>query len=171
MSLAVKESKSGFSSENFNELLDRAGFPKLNDGRIVALSNELGKAFSTCRPWCMENKGPKTYEATFEVVSHILKKIPGDWDPHSVCAWLYGAKNPFTEFDVDSTLMLDVSLMLTELAKKKGLDLSRADIKKYTIKVYKHLDGLRKEGVVIHSVEDSSDAMNIIRFCLEQPND
>lgn len=171
MSAAIKESKSGFSSEKFNELLDMAGFPQLHDGRIVKLAKQLGKAFSTCRPWCMENKGPKTYEATFEVVSDILSNIPGDWDPHSVCAWLYGAKNPFTEFNVDSTLMLDISLAVTELAKEENRDLSRADIKNITIKIYKHLVGLRQKGHAVSSVEENQDAMNLIRFCLEQLND
>jgi len=167
----LTKNESGFSSR-FNELLDMANFPKIHEGRYTegAKRFEL-KSVATFRSWCVENKKPRTYEMLLDIVSSIMSDIPGDYDPHCVIAWLHGAKNPFDEYDIDSTLMLDVSLTVTDIAKEENRELSRMEIKNITMRIYKYLVGQRRKGLEIEPVEENRDAINLINFCLEQPND
>jgi len=167
----LTKNESGFSSR-FNELLDMANFPKVHEGRYTegAKRFEL-KSAATFRLWCTEDKKPRTYEMLLDIVKSIMSDIPGDYDPHGVIAWLYGAKNPFNDYVIDSTLMLDVFLTVTDIMKIKNKELSRMEIKNITIRIYEHLVGQRRKGLEIGSVEKNRGAIDLINFCLEQPND
>ncbi len=165
----IENKKSGFS-EHFNKLLDMAHFPQVNEGRYSEGARQFGlKSAVTFRSWCTENKKPRTYDMLLDVVTHILEDIPGDYDPHSVIAWLHGAKNPFVD-DVDSTLMLDVSLTVSDIVNSENKKLTRPQIKDVTMTIYKYLIEQRRKGLRIESVEESRDAINLIKFCVEQTN-
>jgi len=171
MTEIITKQKPDFS-DRFNQLLDMVDFPKPNEGRYTEGAKRFKhKSHLTFRSWCIDNKKPRTYEILLDVVISLLSDIQGDYDPHSIIAWLYGGdavKNPFDSTDTDFSLKLDIFLLVTDIAKNEKVELSKSDLKHITKRIYSFLVKQRRKGIKIEPVENNADAINLINFCLDE---
>lgn len=124
------ELHSGFS-ERFNYLLDKAGYPGMNQGRLTMLSEDEAMSMSGVRNWVVENIPPKASKL-LEICERLLnEKIKGSYNPKRVAGWLeYGDEvvpNPFVDADSikdDHIVMGKIYVLVHQAAKKLSIDIN-----------------------------------------------
>lgn len=83
----------GFS-ERFGQLLDMAGYPSVNSGRLTELSEDLGVSVSGVRKWVASDKPPRTAKLIeiCELIVNIRMNKDGKGsarlNPRKIACWL-----------------------------------------------------------------------------------
>jgi len=120
---------SGFS-ERFNYLLDKAGYPGMQQGRLTSLSNDENMSVAGVRKWIVEDNPPKASKL-MEIVERLLKEnITGKYNPKRIAGWLeYGDEvvpNPFESrksIEKDHLIMGDIYVLVYKAAKRLDIDI------------------------------------------------
>lgn len=126
-------SVTGFS-DRFNFFLDQADYPRLNKGRLTAVSEDLGMSLSGARKWIIENTPPQT-SRLIEICEKIVRqRLNKNYDPKRIACWLeYGDEivaNPFTSgrsIATDHLIMGNIYVLVHEAAKGLGIDIYSID--------------------------------------------
>lgn len=115
----------GFS-QRFQELLDRAGFPPMGDGRINLGADVFGVSKSGFRGWCQFDTPPRVFSELRRVVEILLDRADRkDVLPEAVMGWLYVGElrgNPFTKNIGNDALAQEIYVSVRIVANKKGID-------------------------------------------------
>jgi len=115
----------GFS-QRFQELLDRAGFPPMGDGRINLGAEVFGVSKSGFRGWCQFDTPPRVFSELRRVVEILLDRADRrDVLPEAVMGWLYVGElrgNPFTKSIGSDALAQEIYVSVRIVANKKGID-------------------------------------------------
>lgn len=115
----------GFSLR-FQELLDRAGFPPMGDGRINLGAEVFAVSKSGFRGWCQFDTPPRVFNELRRVVQLLLMRADRtDVLPETVIGWLYVGElrgNPFNRTMTNDSLNQETYVSVRIVANKMGID-------------------------------------------------
>lgn len=157
----------GFSSR-FNELLDRATYPK--HGRFTRGSHAANVAVSTFKQWCTADQAPRNYSDLVDLIKVIILDVPGKHDPHAIAAWLLAGESvphPFKDAEIDFVLIGDIYLVISTIASKRNSQLTPATMQEFIAWIQQYVVHQRKIGKCSGPIRHDEDVKRIVNSALD----
>jgi|GEM_PF-6723649 len=163
----VKDSKKkepgscpGFS-KRFNQLLDLAGYPSFNQGRLTVLAEDLNMSMAGARKWIVEDTPPRGSKLVDVCEMLAKEKLSKRYNPRRIACWLeYGediVPNPFSNpksIEKDHAIMGNIYVLVHNKAKKLKIDIYTMD-SQLIDEIYKEL----MEDVMANKLKEPSKAL------------
>lgn len=121
----------GFS-HRFNYLLDSAGYPSMNQGRLTEFAEDMEMSVSGARKWIVEDNPPKKSKLVEVCEKVISENFSSSLNARRVAAWLeYGddiVENPFSSgrsIIKDHLIMGKIYVSIHNMAEELEIDISQ----------------------------------------------